>query len=128
MIALGPALPISRRSRMGVPVGVRANLRLALESGRYDVVHGFEPGLPSLSYLALRSSHALSVATFLSVERLGYPPAAPAASGCSPASTRCSRPRPRSPRPPPIRFPGDYRLVTPGVDPELFRPGAQAEA
>ncbi|MGZ4290020.1 MAG: hypothetical protein ACXVQZ_05320, partial [Gaiellaceae bacterium] len=26
LIALGPAVPISRRSRMGVPVGVRASL------------------------------------------------------------------------------------------------------
>jgi hypothetical protein len=73
VIALGPALPVSRRSRIGVPVGVRANLALALERGRFDVVHGFEPGLPSLSYLALTFSHALSVATFLSVERLNYP-------------------------------------------------------
>src|ERR671931_1928432 len=64
VIALGPALPISRRSRMGVPVGVRANLALALAGGRFDVVHGFEPGLPILSYLALRESEALSVATF----------------------------------------------------------------
>src|SRR5215208_5115332 len=30
VIALGPALPVSRRSRIGVPVGVRANLSLAL--------------------------------------------------------------------------------------------------
>src|ERR687883_188827 len=28
VIALGPALPVSRRSRVGVPVGVRANLSL----------------------------------------------------------------------------------------------------
>ncbi|HKG43039.1 MAG TPA: glycosyltransferase, partial [Gaiellaceae bacterium] len=52
VIALGPAFPVSRRSRIGVPVGVRANLSLALARGDYDVVHGFEPGLPSLSYLA----------------------------------------------------------------------------
>src|SRR5919201_1166011 len=71
---LGPAVPVSRRSRVGVPVGVRANLALALAIGRYDVVHGFEPGLPSLSYLALRDAQALAVATFLSPERLGYPP------------------------------------------------------
>src|SRR5581483_2843375 len=37
-VALGPALPISRRSRMGVPVGVRANLAVALAEGRFDVV------------------------------------------------------------------------------------------
>src|SRR5579862_9788552 len=74
VVALGPAVPISRRSRMGVPVGVRANLALALARGRFDVVHGFEPGLPSLSYLALRDSGALTAATFLSPERLAYPP------------------------------------------------------
>src|SRR5439155_19276805 len=74
VIALGPAVPVSRRSRIGVPVGVRANLALALTRGGYDVVHAFEAGLPSLSYLAVRDSHALTVATFLSPERLGYPP------------------------------------------------------
>src|SRR5919108_3661454 len=74
VIALGPALRVSRRSRVGVPVGVRANLSLALAAGRYDVVHGFEAGLPSLSYLALRDAQALAVATFLSAERLRYPP------------------------------------------------------
>ena len=30
LIVLGPAVPISRRSRVGVPVGVRANLSRAL--------------------------------------------------------------------------------------------------
>src|SRR5256714_13322703 len=74
VIALGPAVQISRRSRVGVPVGVRANLSLALAAGRYDVVHGFEVGLPSLSYLALRDAQALAVATFLSPERLRHPP------------------------------------------------------
>src|ERR671931_2535391 len=43
VIALGPALPVSRRSRVGVPVGIRANLALALQRGRFDIVHGFEP-------------------------------------------------------------------------------------
>src|SRR5439155_463139 len=57
-----------------VPVGVRANLTLALANGRYDVVHGFEPALPSLSYLALREAESLTVATFISPERLAYPP------------------------------------------------------
>src|ERR671918_2975763 len=35
VIAVGPAVPISRRSRRGVPVGARANLRRALAAGRY---------------------------------------------------------------------------------------------
>ena len=46
VIAVGPSIPLSRRTNMGVPVAVRANLRLALTKGRFDVVHGFEPGLP----------------------------------------------------------------------------------
>src|SRR3954452_11002000 len=74
VVGLGPAAPAARRSRIGVRVGVRANLSLALARGAYDVVHGSEPGLPSLSYLALRDSRAFGVATFLSPERLGYPP------------------------------------------------------
>src|SRR3982751_1787977 len=63
VIALGPAFPVSRRSRIGVPVGVRANLALALARGGYDIVHGFEAGLPSLLHPALRDAHALAVAT-----------------------------------------------------------------
>ena len=74
VVTVGPAVPISRRSRIGVPVGARANLALALALGRFDIVHGFEPGLPSLSYLALRDAQAMTVATFLNAERLGYPP------------------------------------------------------
>src|ERR671936_1243991 len=123
VIALGPAVPVSRRSRVGVPVGVRANLSLALAVGRYDVVHGFEPGLPSLSYLALRDAQALAVATFLSPERLGYPPGRSqrerllaridALVATSDAAAEAAA----------VRFPGDYMVVSPGVDLELFRPG-----
>ena len=65
LIALGPAIPVTRRSKLGIPVGVRANLALALVEGRFDLVHGFEPGLPSLSYLALRETRSLTVASFL---------------------------------------------------------------
>jgi len=122
LIAIGPAVPISRRSRMGVPVGVRARLSLALARGRFDVVHGFEPGLPSLSYLALRDSAALTAATFFSPERLGYPPGraqrerllgrldALLATGEEVAKAAA------------VRFPGRYELVPHGIDPELFAP------
>src|SRR5919197_1452708 len=37
VVAVGPAVPISRRSRMGVPVGVRANLVFALATGGVDL-------------------------------------------------------------------------------------------
>ena len=122
VIAVGPALPISRRSSMGVPVGVQANLALALAEGGYNVVHGVEPGLPSLSYLALRDTRALTVATFFSPDRLTYPPsrgrrvrlriridAFLAASEEVAAAAS-------------LRLPGDYRVVSPGVDTALFRP------
>src|ERR671931_556 len=79
LVALGPAVPISRRSRMGVPVGVRANLAVALAAGRFDVVHGFEPGLPSLSYLALRDAAAEpSIPALPGPRRRKTPSAAPA--------------------------------------------------
>ena len=122
VIAVGPALRVSRRSRIGVPVGVRANLRLALESGGYDVVHGFEPGLPSLSYLALTFSHALSVATFFSVERLNYPHGRGRRDRLLARVDALLATSPEVAEAAAIRFPGDYSLVTPGVDPVLFRP------
>jgi predicted metal-dependent phosphoesterase TrpH len=123
VIALGPAVPVSRRSQLGVPVGVQANLRQALAQGRYDVVHGFEPGLPSLSYLALRDADAFAVATFVSPNRLGYPPARSQrekllgridALVALAEDVRAAAEE---------RFPGDYRLLSPGVDTTLFAPG-----
>ena len=122
VIAVGPSIPISRRTSMGVPVGVRANLRLALARGHYDVVHGFEPGLPSLSYLALTLSHALTAATFFSPDRLAYPPRrsrrdrlrarVDALLATSPATAEAAA----------ERFEGDYAIVPLGVDTSLFRP------
>ena len=123
VIALGPAVPVSRRSQLGVPVGVQANLRQALAQGRYDVVHGFEPGLPSLSYLALRDADAFAVATFVSPNRLGYPPARSQrekllgridALVALAEDVRAAAEE---------RFPGDYRVLSPGVDTTLFAPG-----
>jgi glycosyltransferase involved in cell wall biosynthesis len=122
VIAVGPSIPISRRTNLGVPVGVRANLLLALQRGRFDVVHGVEPGLPSISYLALTSARALTAATFFSAERLGYP------------ARRSRRDRLRirldaflatsidTMAAAADRFDGDYRIVPIGVDTDLFRP------
>jgi predicted metal-dependent phosphoesterase TrpH/glycosyltransferase involved in cell wall biosynthesis len=125
VIAVGPSVPISRRTNLGVPVGVRANLHLALRRGRYDVVHGFEPGLPSLSYLALTWADALTAATFFSAERLGYP------------ARRSRRDRLRirvdallatsesTAEAAAVRFDGDYRLISLGVDTTNFRPATK---
>jgi predicted metal-dependent phosphoesterase TrpH/glycosyltransferase involved in cell wall biosynthesis len=122
VIAVGPAIPISRRSQLGVPVGVQANLRQALAQGSFDVVHGFEPGLPSLSYLALRDTDALAVATFVSADRLGYPPARSQREkllGRLDALIALSEPTREAAE---ERFPGDYRVLSPGVDAGLFFP------
>ncbi len=122
VIAVGPAVPVSRRSQLGVPVGVQANLRQAIAQGSYDVVHGFDPGLPSLSYLALRDTDALAVATFASANRLGYPPARSqrekllARLDALIALSDDVRAAAEE------RFPGDYHVVSPGVDTDLFTP------
>jgi predicted metal-dependent phosphoesterase TrpH/glycosyltransferase involved in cell wall biosynthesis len=122
VIALGPAVPVSRRSRIGVPVGVRANLSLALARGGYDVVHGFEPGLPSLSYLALRDARAFAVATFLSPERLGYPPGRAQRERLLGRLDALLATSEETAEAAAERLPGDYRVVPVGVDPQLFRP------
>jgi predicted metal-dependent phosphoesterase TrpH len=125
VIALGPAMPVSRRSRIGVPVGVRANLSLALARGSYDVVHGFEPGLPSLSYLALRDSHALAVATFLSPERLGYPPGRAQRERLLARIDTLLATSETTAEAASARLPGDYHVLSAGVDIERFRPAAK---
>jgi predicted metal-dependent phosphoesterase TrpH/glycosyltransferase involved in cell wall biosynthesis len=125
LIALGPAVPISRRSRIGLPVGVRANLATALARGRFDVVHGFEPGLPSLSYVALRDARALSVASFFSPERLGYPPGKAQREKLLGRIDALVAASPEAAHAAAQRFPGEYRIVSEGVDPELFRPAAK---
>jgi predicted metal-dependent phosphoesterase TrpH/glycosyltransferase involved in cell wall biosynthesis len=126
VIALGAAVPISRRSRLGVPVGVRANLALALARGRFDVVHAFEPGLPSLSYLALRDGEALGVATFCSPERLGYPPGKAQREKLLTRTDALLATSEHTAEAAAARFPGDYRVVPAGVDTALFRPGPKA--
>jgi predicted metal-dependent phosphoesterase TrpH/glycosyltransferase involved in cell wall biosynthesis len=123
VIAVGPSVPVSRRSHMGVPVGVRANLALALAEGRYDVVHGFEPGLPSLSYLALRDAHALTVASFFSPERLAYPPGRAQRERLLTRLDALVASSERMVAAAAARFPGEYRVVSEGVDVERFRPG-----
>ena len=122
LIALGPAVRISRRSRMGVPVGVRASLSLALARGRFDVVHGFEPGLPSLSYLALRDSAALTAATFSSADRLGYPPGRAQRERLLARVDALLATSEEVAEAADVRFPGRYELVPHGIDPQLFAP------
>ena len=122
LIALGPAIPIARGTRLGVPVGVRANLAVALGRGAYDVVHGFEPALPSLSYLALRDSTELTAATFLSPERLGYPPGKAQRERLLGRLDALLATSAETAEAAALRFPGRYELVPSGVDLGLFAP------
>jgi predicted metal-dependent phosphoesterase TrpH len=123
VIAVGPAIPVSRRSQLGVPVGVQANLRQAIDQGAFDVVHGFDPGLPSLSYLALRDGDSLAVATFTSANRLGYPPARSQREKLLARLDALIAPSKAVRDAAEERFPGDYRIVSPGVDTTLHAPG-----
>jgi len=127
LIAIGPAVPISRRSRMGVPVGVRASLSLALARGDFDVVHGFEPGLPSLSYLALRDSAALTAATFFSSERLGYPPGRAQRERLLARVDALLATSEDVAEAAAARFPGRYELVPQGIDAELLAPAKKTQ-
>ncbi|MCC6224429.1 MAG: glycosyltransferase [Thermoleophilia bacterium] len=122
LVALGPALAPGRGGPLPVPVGMRANLRLALVRGGFDVVHAHEPGVVGLSSLALRETHALAVATFHSAERLGYPPAKAQRAKLLAridALTALDRDTAGAAA---ERFPGEYRLLPAGVDTELFQP------
>ena len=123
LIALGPSVPISRRTSMGVPVGSRASLTIALTRGSYDVVHGFEPGLPSLSYLALRHARTISVASFFSPERLGYPPGKAQRERLLGRIDALVASSPEVAAAAAERFPGDFRVLSPGVDTKLFHAG-----
>ena len=123
LIALGPSVPISRRTSMGVPVGSRASLTIALTRGSYDVVHGFEPGLPSLSYLALRHARTISVASFFSPERLGYPPGKAQRERLLGRIDALVASSPEVADAAAERFPGDFRVLSPGVDTKLFHAG-----
>ena len=108
-------------------MGVRANLAATLAIGAFDVVHGFEPGLPSLSSAALLEAETTTAATFLSTERIAVPPRknqrakflarVDALLGTSEAAIeRASE-----------RFPGDYETIPLGVDTDALRPGGEAK-
>src|SRR5215211_4869248 len=106
-------------------MGLRANLGLALERGRFDVVHGFEPALPSLSYVALRDADSLAVATFHSPERLAYPRGRAQRARLLGRIDALIATSEETARVAAERFPGDYRIVSEGVDTSLFEPIAK---
>src|SRR5262249_2290308 len=122
LLALGRAVPISRRSLVGVPVGVRTNLSRALGTGRFAVVHGLAPARPSLSYLALREAESLAVATFFSPNRLAYPPGRAQRERLLGRIDQLLATSAETAAAAALRFPGAYRVVSEGVDTSLFEP------
>jgi predicted metal-dependent phosphoesterase TrpH/glycosyltransferase involved in cell wall biosynthesis len=127
VVALGPAVPVSRKSRLGVPIGVRANLELALGTDSFDVLHAHEPGLPSLSYLALRDSRTLSVATFHSPERLAYPPGKKQRERLLSRIDGLTAVGDETLSAARARFPGDYRALPYGIELDRIRASRPAD-
>ena len=89
VVAIGAAVPTSLTERVALPMGVRANLAQTLALGAFDVVHGFEPGLPSLSSAALLEAETTTAATFFSTERIAIA-AAQEPAGEVPRTGRCA--------------------------------------
>jgi glycosyltransferase involved in cell wall biosynthesis len=123
VVALSRAVPVSPRSAVGIPVGVRANVATALRRGDFDVVHGFDPAMPGLSYVALLEAETTTAATFVDPERLGFPARRnhrdrllaridTLVATSDEVATRAAE-----------RLPGAFTVVPPGVDLDLFRPG-----
>ena len=125
VVAIGAAVPTSLTERVALPMGVRANLAATLAIGAFDVVHGFEPGISSLSSAALLEAETTTAATFFSTERIAVPPRknqrakllarVDALLGTSSESVeRASE-----------RFPGDYQTIPLGVDSSMFAPSVK---
>ena len=122
VVALSRAVPVSPRSAVGIPVGVRANVATALRRGDFDVVHGFDPAMPGLSYVALLEAETTTAATFVDPERLGFPARRnhrdrllaridTLLATSDDVATHAAE-----------RFPGAFTVVPAGVDLDLFRP------
>lgn len=114
-VALGPAIPVSRRSALGIGVAARANLSLALTHDRFNIVHAHEPALPSLPYLALRRTESFAVATFHSPDRIAYPPGKPARERLLTRVDILTATSTEAAQAAGLRFPGEYTLLPEGV-------------
>ena len=114
-VALGPAVPVSRREHVGVPVGIRANLRLALETSEFDIVHVYDPGRIGISYHALLLADALTVATFHSPDRVSYPAGKKRRERLLTRVDVLTATSDRALEAASQRFPGDYELLPLGI-------------
>jgi glycosyltransferase involved in cell wall biosynthesis len=130
VVGVGEVLPFSpaRRRAASLPVDVARTIEAALGVLALDVVNVHEPFAPSASSVALRHSRALNVGSFhapteriLSTQLTGPLSrllfARLDARTASYAATRNLLQR---------YFPGDYRVITPGMDPPADARGAKS--
>jgi hypothetical protein len=127
VVALSRAVPVTPRAAVGVPVGVRANVATALRHGDFDVVHGFDPAVPGLAYVALLEAETPSVATFVDPERLGFPPRRTQRDRLLGRVDRLLATGDEVAERAAARFPGAYTVVPAGVDLKRFVPAATKE-
>ncbi|HEX6724331.1 MAG TPA: glycosyltransferase, partial [Gaiella sp.] len=124
VVAVSRAVPVSPRAAVGIPVGVRANVATALRRGDFDVVHGFDPAVPGLAYVALLEARTTTVATFVDPERLGFPPRKNQRDRLLARIDRLTATGEDVAERAGTRFPGAYTVVPAGVDLERFAPAA----
>ena len=122
VVAISRAVPVSPRAAVGLPVGVRANVATALRRGDFDVVHGFDPALPGLSYVALLEARTTTAATFVDAERLGFPPRRNQRDRLLARIDQLLATSDDVAERAAARFPGAYTVVPAGVDLERFAP------
>ena len=122
VVAISRAVPVSPRAAVGLPVGVRANVATALRRGDFDVVHGFDPALPGLSYVALLEARTTTAATFVDAERLGFPPRRNQRDRLLARIDQLLATSDDVAERAAARFPGAYAIVPAGVDLERFAP------
>ncbi len=127
VVAVSRAVPVSPRAAVGVPVGVRANVATALRRGDFDVIHGFDPAVPGLAYVALLEAETPSVATFVDPERLGFPPRRNQRDRLLGRVDRLLATSVEIAERAAARFPGAYTVVPAGVDLDRFAPAATKE-
>src|SRR6478672_8811190 len=122
VVAVSRAVPVSPRSAVGIPVGVRANVATALRRGAFDVVHGFDPAVPGLAYVALLEAQTTTAATFVDPERLGFPPRRNQRDRLLARIDRLLATSDKVAETAAARFPGAYTVVPAGVDLDRFAP------
>ena len=127
VVACCPAVPLSARSAVRIPVGLRATAATALGRGAFDVVHGFDPGIAGLSYAALLEARSTTAATFVDPERLGFPPRRNQRDRLLARIDRLLATSDEVAARAHVRFPGAYTVVPPGVDGGLFAPGPKSK-